>query len=257
MENKVAIVLTGTIIPTTNHVVYTSVNKRRSEYIIALNFYTKYANVYFLENSSYDIFNDKEFMSIKNVKYVKIASDKNRNNSIGYQEFKMIDDWITINDDIPSRWIKISGRYIFKNIREILEQCSNTNKDLIMDINIHYKWAKTFIFYVKTEFYKEHFIKKYSLCTSYINIEQIFYAYLRTISMKNVTFFCNEPVYEVVTAGVGKKVSSGNMVKGLINNAGRKINMFFFPCVLIYCNPFLMLYRCVRNIGHFYFKMKD
>ena len=85
-ENKnIALVLTGTIKPTTDTTKYKDWKSRRREYLESLNYYSSFGKIYFLENSDYDLENDKEFINIPNVVYRKFSKDKNNNHNIGYQ----------------------------------------------------------------------------------------------------------------------------------------------------------------------------
>ena len=53
MDNDIAIVLTATIIPNSILTEHSDFILRRAEYLKAIEYYKKYANVFFLENSSY------------------------------------------------------------------------------------------------------------------------------------------------------------------------------------------------------------
>jgi hypothetical protein len=64
--NKFAIVLTGTITPNSIRTTHVDTMMRRQEYLNAVKFYTKFAPVFFLENSCYSLDQDKEFSEIQN-----------------------------------------------------------------------------------------------------------------------------------------------------------------------------------------------
>jgi len=81
--NKRALLITATIIPNSNFVAHTNIEQRRQEYYDALLFYSsqfKNDDIYFLENSSYDLDRDEVFQKLlkeKNIVLIKSpVSDK-------------------------------------------------------------------------------------------------------------------------------------------------------------------------------------
>lgn len=250
MSTDIAIVLTGTIKPTTKYAKYRNWKKRREEYICALNFYSKFGKIFFLENSEYDIFNDKEFQNISNVVYRKFDKDLDDEHAIGYQEFKMLDDWIVHEKELPDRWIKLSGRYIMENFGQILQQINRSDKPLIMDLNIEKKWADTYLFYIRSDFYFKHFFGKYKYVTPYLDIEEILYRYLVYQKVLNeINIFRYEPIFSVVTSGLGKQKRKKGVIKRFILNQLRKVNLKIYPYRIIYFCPFLSTYkRIIKGI---------
>ena len=121
MNTEIPIVLTGTIIPNTNiRMKHLDAEKRRKEYLNCINYYRNFAPVYFLENSSYPVEEDLEFTSIPNVEIRKFPVSSFPEKGRGFQEFEMIDSFIKNEKNIPNKFLKITGRYFYTNIKDIL-----------------------------------------------------------------------------------------------------------------------------------------
>ncbi|HJI74602.1 MAG TPA: hypothetical protein OIM03_10105 [Veillonellaceae bacterium] len=248
VNKDIALVLTGTIVPTTRYSKYRDWKVRRLEYLKALNYYSQYGKIYFLENSGYDIESDEAFTSIPNVNYRKFPRDENDRHAIGYQEFKMLDDWILNEKNPPQSWIKLSGRYIIENFPEILEQVRQTDKNLLMDINVDKKWADTYLFYITSNFYKEHFLHKYVYCTPYLCIEEILYKYLLYYRLfREVNFFLSEPIYAVVSSNGRKSNHGKSPMDRMYRNIWRKINFKIYPSRLVFFPPFYATVHKIRR----------
>lgn len=161
-----AIVLTGTIIPNTILVSYENGEERRRDYLIAIEYYRKFSPVFFLENSTYDVGNDKEFHQYDNVFIRKFPVSKFQRKGKGFQEFEMIDRWIKSEKNLPARWIKITGRYIIRDFINILNDtiASDKRRKLIMDIYRKRKSAITALFYIESTLYKNIFMNAYKEC---------------------------------------------------------------------------------------------
>jgi len=158
MKNYPSIVLTATIIPNAIRTSHIDPILRREEYLNAIDFYQKYSDVYFLENSSYDLMGDRDFFKFKNVHIRKFNPSLNYREGKGYQEFEMLDMWLSSEVDVPSRWLKLTGRYLVEDFDEIIAECANENKySIIAEQKIFpSSVTRTDIFYVTTEFYKLH-----------------------------------------------------------------------------------------------------
>jgi hypothetical protein len=165
-SHQVAIVLTGTIIPNTNNQLqHLDPAIRRSEYLQAINFYNKFTIVYFLENSSYPLLEDGEFKNLPNTIIRKFPLSDFPDKGRGFQEFEMIDAWMTNECDAPARWLKITGRYIYKNIQEILDECcSDSTTDILVNQYKFSGYADSAIFCVASDFYQKNILKLYCEC---------------------------------------------------------------------------------------------
>ncbi|MBC3537804.1 hypothetical protein [Megasphaera hominis] len=257
-ENKnIALVLTGTIKPTTDTTKYKDWKSRRREYLESLNYYSSFGKIYFLENSDYDLENDKEFINIPNVVYRKFSKDKNNNHNIGYQEFKMLDDWILNEENPPSRWIKLSGRYIIENFAEILNQAQKSDKELIMDLTINKRWADTYLFCIDTSFYKKNFAGIYVYCAPFVAIESVLYDSLCYYKLlDNIEFFKREPLFDVISSKGYRRKRKGKIEKKIINT-WRAFNFRIYPSRLVFFPPFYIIRREITRIIEIKFKNKE
>ncbi|MBK5276435.1 MAG: hypothetical protein JJE30_15500 [Desulfuromonadales bacterium] len=166
MDYNLSIVLTATIIPNAIQVEHTDFQRRREEYLRAIEYYHEFATIYFLENSSYDIMADKDFFQFKNVHIRKFPISSNYHKGKGYQEFEMLDGWFNTEISLPARWIKITGRYIVVNFSDIFQDCLNNNRfSLIIEQRISpSKIAHTDLFFVESSYYRNFFLGAYQYC---------------------------------------------------------------------------------------------
>lgn len=165
MSYAPSVVLTGTIVPNAIFVAHGDFRERRDEYLQAIEYYRRFAPVYFLENSSYDIFADKDFFKYENVMVRKFPLSEHFDKGKGYQEFEMIDRWVCSEKSIPSRWIKVTGRYIFSNFEDIYSDCLGSSDHIIIEQRIPpAKIARTDLFCVSTSFYCDTFLGLYRGC---------------------------------------------------------------------------------------------
>lgn len=193
---NICIVLTGTIVPNAIKKTYLDPMKRRKEYLDSIKYYTKFAKVYFLENSSYDLLGDKEFQGIENLTIIKHPKSDQFYKGSGYQEFQMIDDWIYKQKDISERFIKITGRYLFEDFEKIFFECCKENEfGLIAErIRRPIENCRTDIFYSTVKFYKENLSNSYSLADDMTGefIERVIAKKLMYID--DVRLFKNYPI---------------------------------------------------------------
>lgn len=214
-KKKMSIVLTATIIPNSTYVVHNDSQIRKQEYLDAIHYYRKFAHVFFLENSRYDIFKDSDFINIDNVSIRKLPVSNNYHKGKGYQEFEMINQWITYEKNLPKNFIKISGRYIIKNFKFVfLEAIYRKNIDIIIDRIELSKMALTQLFAVKTDFYKMRMMKMYLKCDDQKGAwaEKVLYSLMSKISCDSC-FFINRPIYEVISGSTGSISSEKNIIK--------------------------------------------
>ena len=172
MDNDIAIVLTATIIPNSILTEHSDFILRRAEYLKAIDYYKKYANVFFLENSSYDLLSDKEFFKYENVFIRKFPPSSYPVKGKGYQEFEMLDNWLNTEVPAPSRWIKITGRYFVNDFDKIFSECINESHcSLVIEQKLPPSpVARTDIFYVTSAFYRHRFLGVYKYSDDAVNI---------------------------------------------------------------------------------------
>ena len=228
MATDIGIVLTGTINPNASFIVHSDVNARRKEYLAALEYYKDFAPVYFLENSTYNVLSDSEFNSIKNVFLRKFPVSEHCSCGKGYQEFETISRWVESEVVLPRRFIKITGRYIVLNFKDIFRECSNPRSDhFIIDQFIQTQKALTSLFCIDTNCYKRNLSDVYLGCNDEAGdwIETVLYSKLLAGKV-NSSIFRNEPVFMGIVGSTGIDFRS-HYVKHLIKVLLRRINRFF------------------------------
>jgi hypothetical protein len=224
-----AIVLTGTIVPSTDlYTKYINPQQRRQEYLDALYFYSQFGQVYFLENSSYPLEKDIEFKNIPNVVLRKLPISNFPQRGKGFQEFEMLDYWVAWEQDIPQSWLKVTGRYIYLNFKEIHNEClSSQNKDLIINQYLFSKWSDAGLFFVKTDYYRKHLVGLYSLCDDNdgLFLEIVLFEKLKSLNKKEFQRFSSHLTCVGIAGHTGKKIQ--NEWLDVINARIRDINYIF------------------------------
>jgi hypothetical protein len=212
MQDQISIVLTGTIITNSILTTYVDSEVRKQEYLRAIHFYTKFAPVYFLENSAYPVENDKEFTSIQNLSIRKMPVSLFYEKGKGYQEFEMIDSWLGIEQDPPAKWFKISGRYIFRNFNSILAEClEDRTHELVIDQTYYHSSANTTMFCITTKYYLQNFKDIYKACDDSCG------SYIEIIIFKKLLSCQNDPIRLFASA---RKIIATGSTGSKINNTG-------------------------------------
>jgi hypothetical protein len=236
MQDKIAIVLTGTIVPNSILTTHIDADVRRKEYLRSIHFYTKLAPVYFLENSTYPLEEDEEFTSIPNLFIRKMPLSLFYDKGKGYQEFEMIDRWIDTEHNPPLKWLKISGRYIFKNCSSIIEECINDDRcDLAIDRLLYHHIAYTDLFYTTTEYYTKKIVGIYKLCDDVTGeyIEKVIFQKIAENETESVRIFVNSAKTLVTTGSTSYKKDDGGITY-LVKSILRYINRLFDRKYLLY-----------------------
>jgi hypothetical protein len=207
--HSLGIVLTGTIIPnTTLHTQYTDPEARRQEYLDAIHVYRNFAPVYFLENSAYNLQNDRAFRDIPNV-IVHQFEASFPSKGKGFQEFEMLDQWMQLEPNLPERWIKITGRYLYLDFRKILNECIQAQDiSLIINQYLFANHADTALFCIKTDFYQKNISGLYRLCddSQGLLIEKVLNTKLRQLPSKDFKRFLSHLCCEGVAGHTGKSI---------------------------------------------------
>lgn len=175
---NIAIVLTGTINPNTNlDNNYLDPQARKNEYLAAINFYRQFGNVYFLENSTYALAEDTDFQNIANVSIRKFPVSKFSNRGKGFQEFEMLDAWINSEPNLPDKWIKVTGRYIYQDFKKILAECYRSTQSITINQYPFARWSDVALFCTTTTFYQDCIAGIYQQCddTNHLHIERVMY----------------------------------------------------------------------------------
>jgi hypothetical protein len=232
--NKRAILLTGTIIPNSIYTQHVNHVERLNEYIMAIKFYLgefKNDDVFFLENSEYDLENDeliKSLCSNKRFSVLKFKKSDKYYEGKGYQEFEMIDAAVHKLQNEYQSFIKVTGRYIVKNAFKI----TNFNcKGLVVDLHKNSKIAQTYFIYFTTQFYINYLkgeFKKVNDNESVIIEKVIYQKIILSNCIDKCQLFNKTPILEGVS-GSYKIVLKRNALKVLIRN----IERFFYRILKI------------------------
>jgi hypothetical protein len=236
MQDKIAIVLTGTIVPNSILTTHVDADVRRKEYLRSIYFYTKLAPVYFLENSTYPLDEDEEFTSIPNLFIRKMPISLFYDKGKGYQEFEMIDRWVETEANLPSKWFKISGRYIFKNFANIIEECINDDRcDFAIDRLLYHKIAYTDLFYTTSEYYIKKILGIYKLCDDATGeyIEKVIFEKIAENETESIRIFINSAKTLVTTGSTSYKKDDGGITY-FVKTILRHINRWFDRKYLLY-----------------------
>lgn len=159
INTKRALLITGTVIPHSNYVAHTSVEKRLQEYAEGLAFYAAMFpddDLYFLENSEYDFSKDRVFTGLfakHRITLMKFPVSDKFDQGKGYQEFEMLDQAVEQLSPRYQAFIKITGRYKVHNLAELTDvEC----KGLVADLHKKPLVLLTNVFYATADFYKSY-----------------------------------------------------------------------------------------------------
>jgi hypothetical protein len=156
ISNDCAIVLTAAIIVAPGSTAVEDGALRRNQYLQAARHYARFAPVYLIEHSGYDILNDRDFAAIPGVMLRQIAPSVRDDRGKGYREFQALDTWFRDEETPPERLLKITGRYIFVNIAALLAECSGVDGGTtLIDRQCFSHIAVTSIFSLSRASYKD------------------------------------------------------------------------------------------------------
>lgn len=228
MAIDVGIVLTGTIIPNSTFVLHSNFKERKQEYLAAIKYYKDFAPVYFLENSTYPLVSDQDFIGIKNIFLRKFPASENLDRGKGYQEFEMINKWLKTENVIPKRFIKITGRYKILNFKNIFRECLAKKTDyLLIDRHKRSLLAMTRLFCMDTDYFKRYLMDIYLDCNDQNGdwVERVLY---RKISAEKISsqIFSHEPLFVGIDGSTGAHLHA-YCVKRLIKSFLRRVNYYF------------------------------
>ncbi len=173
--NDICAVITGTIVPTvlihgheeidiaTRQSELKDPATRRSRYLETLSSYASIMNspIYFLENSSYDFSKDIEFQNLfhkTGITLVKFPRSQFFERGKGYQEFEMLDKFVSCFSGRYRAFVKLSGRYQYRNIKALIR---THVEGLLIDMHRKRRVAITSIFCATFDFYKTHLMGLY------------------------------------------------------------------------------------------------
>jgi len=211
-QTKIPIVLTATVVPNGIAGAISDPQLRLEEYVRVLKFYRQFAPIIFLENSNYPLEQHPAFRETAGLQIKRFPPSANSKFGKGYQEFEMLDAWLTQTPEPPARWIKISGRYQVRNIDTILNECNLTGDSQFVIDQLKYKqFARTYLFCVDTDFYLQHLRGIYRDCDDPAGrwIERVIFQKMKTISARQTRFFKTQPNLIAVDATSGRPFPSG------------------------------------------------
>jgi hypothetical protein len=227
MQDKIAIILTGTIVTNSILTIHINPEIRKKEYLQAIHFYTQFAPVYFLENSIYPVDLDPDFTSVNNLFIRKMPISLYYEKGKGYQEFEMIDRWLNEERDPPPRWFKISGRYIFRNFDAFLDECLKDRKHkLVIDQYFYCKFASTVMFCVTTNYYCQHLRDIYQSCDDWTGefIEIVVFKKLTEDRDSFIRLFRNVHNNITISGSTGSQINNSGILY-YIKKIDRQVNM--------------------------------
>ena len=228
MTRDVAIVLTAAILVAPGSTAVEDALARRRQYLAAARYYARFAPVYFLENSGYDLLNDKDFTDIAGVRLRPIAAQEGEHRGKGYREFHALDLWHDSETPSPERILKITGRYLVGNIAALLEECRQAPADVMLfDQYSRDRVALTSVFSVSWMDYGKYLRGLYREADDASGswIERIIYRTLRRHAAKSQSFR-HEPDVGGVSGSSGGRMQ-GSRLKFLLQQAARSINRLF------------------------------
>ena len=208
---EIPIVLTATVIP--NGVAAAGDPQfRLAEYVRTLKFYRQFAPVIFLENSNYPLEQHPEFRESPGLQVKRFPPSTNPGRGKGYQEFEMLDAWLDAEPQPPKRWLKISGRYQICNIDRILTECqADRRHSLIIDQLKHVMFARTYLFCVDTDFYRQRLRGIYLRCDDKTGnwIEHVVFREMENVPASVVRLLKTQPDLTATDGSSGKAFPSG------------------------------------------------
>jgi len=222
-----AICMTATIKPHTVFVSAVDAQERLSDYKKCIRFYLDQTNlpIYFLENSDFDISEDADFKAFDQTNrfhLLRFPPHPDIGKGKGFQEFYTLDRFVK-NHLSEEVLIKVTGRYIVKNIADLLLQIQG---QLSIDLHQKMKVAITGFFVVDKAIYLAHFYEKYKLAddTKGKFIEHVLYDEIVGSSLKSVTALLPQnPEYRGVSGSYGTSLER-NKYKMLVRSVERKIS---------------------------------
>jgi hypothetical protein len=223
-----AIVLTAAIIVSTGAAAVEESAVRRQQYLTALRFYAGHAPVYFLENSGYDLLSDAEFTRIPGVRLRPVQAQANEGRGKGYREFHAIDLWLDSENERPARFLKITGRYLFANIKDLLAECrALPASTLLFDRYTNDKVATTSLFSATPAGYDAHIRGLYRQVNdpAGVWIEHVVYRALAN-GKADCRSFAHEPDIGGINGTSGQEMRNSRG-RFLLKQAARSVNRLF------------------------------
>ena len=225
---KQCLVITATLQPNSVLVTQNDVTERRVEYLHTLGYYCSIykSDIFFIENSEYSFDEDSEFQELFQLEHVHlikypVATEVEKGK--GYQEFDMLDQWVTRLKNDFEEVVKVTGRYKVKNFDQLVNQ---KNPGFVIDRHKKRKVAITSFFKFKVEEYNKHIKKAYLDVNDSkgVFIEHVVYDRLKCVDQQKISLFIQNPVYEGISGSYGGSLNR-HPLKMKFRNAERKLLM--------------------------------
>ena len=219
--------MTATIAPNTILVDRSNVQDRLNDYKKTIEFYLNHTDlpIYFIENSAYDLSEDKEFKAFtQNVNFniIRKEAAPDTSKGKGYQEFYLLDD-VVKNHITHPYFFKVTGRYIVENIGDIISQVRG---DLSIDQHKKMRVAITGFFGVRRDFYLKNFSNLFKGVDDAkgVFIEHIIYNRLQSSELRNKSELLPlNPLYKGISGSHGNSMER-NPYKMMIRKIERSAN---------------------------------
>lgn len=232
MEKR-CILITGTIVQNVAVAKPEDPEARRQAYLANLKYYSDNLDdpIFFLENSTYSFDDDLEFKILfrdDKIKLIKFPISSGVSQGKGFQEFEMLDRAVKNLSGTYSSFIKISGRYQYININDLI---NNSSSEFTIDLIKRRRAAITSIFWVTFDFY-EKYLKNIYKKVNDLNgnyIELIIYRLIMDNALlDSVRFFDVQPKVDIITQNEKKKKNSLYPLKISAANIERKLLRLLF-----------------------------
>ncbi len=207
---ELSLLLTGTIVPNAVRSAGPDPEARLAEYAEAIRFYQQHARITFLENSRYPLEQHPEFKESERLRVRRFTPSEHPERGKGYQEFEMLDAWLGSDSEVPARWLKVTGRYRVLNFGSILRECQQSPPKLRIDQARRGGVARTHLFCVDTDFYRERMAGLYRQCDDRTGewIERVLFRHLKGAAPAEAALFKTQPRIAAV-AGSGAVFPTG------------------------------------------------
>lgn len=201
-------VLTGTIVPNAVLTVHADFQQRRDEYLRAIKFYLGYGPVYFIENSEYPVFEDSFFTKTASLKTLQYPKSNGVTRGKGYQEFEMLDTFVS-NHLMEDSFIKVTGRYVYKNIGDIAPRMVRqfSKGEIVIDLLFKEKKAIVSLFAVSKSYYTRYLKGAYQDMDDSLGLWAEYVMYPRISQTRAATFLQPAPVLQAVTGSMGQSIN--------------------------------------------------
>ena len=227
---QIPIVLTATIVPNAVGGPAANPAQRRAEYLAAVAFYRQLAPVFFLENSTHALESDPAFQPADGFHVRHFPPSAHPERGKGFQEFEMLDAWVAGENQLPARWLKITGRYLIHNVAALLTECARRPPGcrLLMDQLGRIQSARTYLFFVETSYYRDHFAGLYRHCDDRHDerIERVVFRALREDPTRPFASFATQPQISAVAGSSGYRMQPGGLAH-LVKTCLRRANRAF------------------------------